>query len=190
MKKLIVAAIMAVVLNATPSLAESDTSGSKNPDGGYIGVFYPRIDFRGDTGKTYEGAGVRIGFSRENVLGAELSVFKTWKDNGSSSTTELTGITFDIKLSLPLFPVVTPYGIVGLGRYVLENSQTVYRGNNDGSGINGYQVGAGIDFNLSKLLSLNLGYTKRRMEFDFGTPGGVEMHKQARTYDIGLAVHF
>jgi opacity protein-like surface antigen len=190
MKKLIVAAIMALVLNATPSLAGSDSSSSKNPDGGYVGVFYPRIDFRGDTGHTFEGAGVRVGFSKENVLGAELSAFKAWKDNGASATTEFTGITFDVKLSLPLFPVVTPYGLLGLGRYVLENSQTVFRGNSDGSGINGYQVGAGLDFTLSRSFSLNVGYTKRRMEFDSGTTGNVETRKQARTYDIGLAVHF
>jgi opacity protein-like surface antigen len=190
MKKLIVAAIIALVLNATPSLAGSGLPGPENPDSGSVGVFYPRIDFQGDTGKTFEGAGVRIGFSREKVLGYEISAFKAWQDNGSSATTELTGITFDIKLSLPLFPVVAPYGIVGLGRYVLENSQTVYRGNQDGSGINGYQVGAGIDFYLSQSLSFNLGYTKRRMEFDSGTPGNVETHKEARTYDIGLAFHF
>jgi len=188
-KKLIVAAIMAVALNAAPSLAGSDQSDSDNPDSNYIGVFYPRIDFRGDTGNTFRGMGVRFGSSKANVLGGELSVFKVSQDTGSGAKTEFTGITYDLKLSLPLSPLVAPYGLVGLGRYVLEYPQTVYRGNSNGSGINGYQVGFGLNVNLS-IFTLNGGYTRRRMEFDSGTPGDVEMRMQARTFDIGLAVHF
>lgn len=188
MKKLIVAAIMAVVLNATPSLAGSDQPGPENPDSNYIGVFYPRIDFRGDTGNTFRGMGVRFGSSKANVLGGELSVFKVSQDIGSGTKTEFTGITYDLKLNLPLSPLA-PYGLVGLGRYVLENPQTVYRGNTDGSGINGYQVGFGLNVNLS-IFTLNGGYTRRRMQFDAGTPGDIEMRMQARSFDIGLAVHF
>jgi opacity protein-like surface antigen len=187
MKKLIFTVLAAVVLSA--SVAEA--SGPSNEDSGFVGIFYPRIAFRGtnqpDTGG---GVGIKLGGMKGEVFGAFLSAFQTTHDDGTSQRAVFTGLTWDLKLSLPMFPVVAPYGSAGLGRYVLENSKTVYRGNQDGSGINGYQVGAGLDFRLSELFTFTVGYTKRRMEFDRGFPGGGEIRQQVREYDAELAFHF
>ncbi len=188
MKKLIFAALTAVVLSASAAEASSESS---NEDTGYVGVFYPSITFRGDNQPdSGGGVGIKLGGMKGNVFGAFLSAFRTLHDDGTSQKAVFTGLTWDLKLSLPLFRVVAPYGSAGLGRYVLENSQTVLRGNQDGSGVNGYQVSAGLDFHLSELFTLTAGYTKRRMEFDRGTPDGSEMRQQIREYDAELAVHF
>lgn len=190
MKKMILAAVSAALLSAAPLTAEA-SSDPQNEDSGYIGIFYPHIAFRGDNQPdTGGGAGIKFGGMKGNVFGAFLSAFRTWHDDGSSQKAVFTGLTWDVKLSLPLVPLITPYGSAGLGRYVLENSQAVYRGNRDGSGINGYQVGAGLDFHLSEFFSISVGYTKRRMEFDSGTPGESEFRQQIREYDAELAVHF
>lgn len=183
MKKLIFTVLAAVVLSA--SVAEA--SDPSNQDSGYVGIFSPRVTFRGtnqpDTG---DGIGIKLGGMKGGVFGAFLSAFQTTHEDGTSQRAVFTGLTWDLKLSLP-FPVVAPYGSAGLGRYVLENSKTVYRGNQDGSGINGYQVGAGLDFHLSELFTFTVGYTKRRMEFDNGIP---EIRQQVREYDAELAFHF
>jgi opacity protein-like surface antigen len=191
MKKIFVLTITAVILSATQSMATQPAFPGQ-ADSVYIGVFFPRTSFEGDIKgvDTGDGVGGRIGFSVENVLSSEFSAFKSWHDAGPAERIALSGITLDIKLSLPLFPVVSPYGFVGMGRYTLETPQTVYRGDTDGNGINGYQDGLGLDLYLSKNFSLNLGYTTRRMKFDTGTPGGTTLKTTAKTYDIGLAVHF
>lgn len=190
MKKLIFAALAAVVLSVSVAEASSD---SWSEDTGYVGIFYPYIAFRGDNEPNNGGgAGIRLGGMKGSVFGAFLSAFRTTHDDGTSQKAVFTGVTADLKLSLPLFRVVAPYGSAGLGRYVLENSQTVFRGNQDGFlGINGYQVGAGLDFHLSELFTLAVGYTQRRMEFDRGIPAGKsEIWQQVSEYDVELAVHF
>jgi opacity protein-like surface antigen len=188
MKKLIFVVVTAIVLSAAPAGASSD---SQIEQSGFIGVFYPRITFRGDNQPdTGDGVGIKFGGIIGKSFGAYLSAFRTWHDDGSNPKAVFTGLTGDFKLSVPLFRLVAPYGSAGLGRYVLENRNTVYRGNQEGSGINGYQVGAGLDFRLSELFTFTVGYTKRRMEFDSGTPGGIEIHQQIREYDAELAVHF
>lgn len=190
MKKMILVVLTAVILNASLAGASSE---SPSDESGYVGIFYPRVTFRGNDqpNNTGDGVGVKIGGMKGDFFGAFMSGFRTLHDDGTTSKQAVfTGLTWDLKLSIPLFTVVAPYGSAGLGRYVLERSQTVYRGNQDGSGINGYQVGAGLDFHLSKLFSLSVGYAKRRMEFDRGTPDGKEIHTQIREYDAELAFHF
>ncbi len=105
-----------------------------------------------------------------------------------------TGLTLDLKLSLPIFPVVAPYGILGFGRYVLETSDVVYRASDNPYGINGYQKGYGLDFYISKQISFNLGYTERRIRFDTPNPEDhadfITLKTKAKSYDFGFAVHF
>lgn len=142
MKRLVLAVLMSVILCASAVGASTDTA---NEDRGSIGVFYPHISFRGDDQPdTGDGAGIRIGGMKGKVFGAFLSAFRTRHDDGPGRKAEFTGLTGDLKLSMPLFKVVAPYVCAGIGRYVLETPDTVLRGNQEGSGINGYQVGAGL----------------------------------------------
>ncbi len=188
MRQLIFVVLLALVVSVAPARAADD---SDNGEKGFVSIFFPHITFRGtnqpDTG---DGLGFRIGGLTRQVFGAYLSAFRTRHDNANGGNADFTGLTADLKVSVPLFKVVTPYGSAGLGRYVLETPQTVYRGNQEGSGVNGYQVGAGLDIHISEQLVLSAGYTKRRMLFDRGTPVGDEIHQQIREYDLELAVLF
>lgn len=168
-------------------------------DTGYFGLYVPRTIFTGEFKAldAWEGAGVRLGFSEENILSSQFSAFKSWHDTdaGSRDRNTFTGMAIDIRLSFPFFPVVAPYGFIGFGRYVLETPDIVYRawGSGNSYGINGYQRGYGVDIYISKAFSLNLGYTERRIRFEAPNPNGtdfISLRTKASTYDAGFAVHF
>jgi len=191
MKKIFLLTITAIILSASQSMAKGPSNPSE-PDSVYVGVFFPRTTIEGDIkGVDYgEGVGGRLGFSTGNVVASEFSAFKSRHDAGPGERDTFSGITLDIKISLPMFPVVAPYGFLGLGRYALVTPHTVYRGNTAGYGINGYQRGFGLDLFLSQMISLNLGYTERRMRFDTGPAGKDTSRSTAASYDMGLAFHF
>lgn len=183
----VIMAITVIVLTPALLLAEDGPGTGSN---GYISVFYPQIKFRGENQlDTGDGAGLRIGGVAKNVVSADVSVFRTLHDAKTSQKTKFTGLTYNFKLLFP-FPIVMPYVAFGIGRYVLEDESTVYRGNKDGSGINGYQVGGGIQLKLSQYFSMNVGYMKRRMEFDYPIPADQIIRRQARSYEMGMAIHF
>jgi len=190
MNKLIIFLFAAVVIFAAP-LAAQASSDENSGSSAFIYVFYPQVHFRGENQlDDGNGLGISIGGMKAEVFGAYLTALRTRHDDGFGQKADFTGLTWDLKVALPLFKYIVPYGSAGLGRYVLERSQTVYRGNREGSGINGYQVGAGLEIHLSDYFSINGGYTKRRLEFDSQTPGVDDTKHQIREFDFGLAFHF
>jgi opacity protein-like surface antigen len=187
MKKIFFWAIETIALMVTPSKGVASADG--NP---FLGAYYVQAGFHGDDIKGLDdekGAGIRLGMETPGHFFAyEASYFETKHETSALNEESLNGLTFNMKLSFPFGEVIAPYGFVGLGRYALHRSDAVvYRGDDK---INGYQVGGGLDIHLSNHISLNLGYTKRRMQFNSGpTTGKIELHTEAITYDAGVTVH-
>jgi len=187
MKKITFLAIVTVVLIATPSKGNAAADG--NP---FMGVSYVHAGFHGGDIKGLDderGAGVRLGMETPaHTFAYEVAYFETKHETSATSEESFNGLTFNMRLSFPFGEVIAPYGFAGVGKYALHISDSVvYRGENK---INGFQVGGGLDIHLSDHISLNAGYTRRRMQFDYGpTTGTVELHTKAITYDAGLTVH-
>jgi len=187
MKKISFLAIMAVALMGTPSKGIAAADG--NP---FLGVSYVHAGFHGGDFKGLDdekGAGIRLGMETpEHFFAYEVAYFETKHEASATNDESLNGLTFNMRMSFPFGEVIAPYGFAGLGRYALHMSDNVvYRGENK---INGFQVGGGLDIHLSDHISLNFGYTKRRMQFDYGpTSGTIELHTKAITYDAGVTVH-
>ena len=191
MKNILALAVMAIVLTALPS----KTIAAPNEPTPYIGVYYLKSNFTGaDTQGMHDeyGPGIRGGLeSAKRIFAYEVSYFETKWESGPTEQS-LSGLTFDVKLSLPISDLLTPYGFAGVGNYVLHTSDTViYRGGDYyfGYKFNGFQLGGGFEIHLSKYFTLNVGYTKRRILFDQGTSDANALHAQAITYDVGLNLH-
>ncbi len=187
MKRIFFFAAAAVMLMVLPSNGFAARDGNL-----FLGAYYLQTSFHGGDIKGLDdenGAGVRIGMETpKHIFAYELSYFETKHDTGLNDES-LSGLTFNLRLSFPFSDLIAPYGFAGWGQYALHMPDAiVFRGEDN---LNGFQVGGGLALYLSQYFSLNVGYTKRRMQFDYGpTSNKIELHTKAITYDAGATVHF
>ncbi len=175
MKKILVLAVLAFALVASPSMAK---------EGFYLGAYIPYNHFSGDISGLDDGGGLgaRAGIGFNRYLALEGSIFKTKHDVSGGGTDDFKGGTLDLKLNFPLTGSnAEPYVLVGIGRYRLEDSGLDIKGG-------GAQFGIGLDLYVAPELSLNAGLTWRKITFDSGTPADIDAN--VRTFDIGIAYHF
>ncbi len=187
MKKIFVLAVAAVMLMALPSKGFAARDGNL-----FLGAYYLQTSFHGADIKGLDdenGVGVRAGMETpKHIFAYELSYFETKHDAGLNDVS-LSGVTFDLRLSFPFSDVIAPYGFAGWGQYALHMSDAVVLRGEDK--LNGLQVGGGLALYLSRYFSLNAGYTKRRIQFDYGPASNkIELHTKAISYDAGVTVHF
>lgn len=198
MKKMCGFTLLILLYGLSSAGAETENAGAGGPrdlQTAAFGVYVPTTKFYRDfaTLESGSGIGARFGVFGGDVIGLEFSAFQTRHDDPSGENWDFSGMTVDLKLRLPLAgKQVVPYGSVGAGRYVIRDDEgiVVYRGNVDWNGINGTQVGLGIDVYLSEQLSVNAGFARRRIEFDYGTSTGADMIALTKTIDFGLNVHW
>jgi len=177
MKIYLVVAVLALALIASPVMAK---------EGFYLGAYIPFNHISGDINTLDNGAGLgaRAGIGFNKYLSLEGSFFKTEHDMDGGGTADFRGATVDLKLNLPLTgSKMEPYALIGIGGYRLEGSGIDYKGG-------GGQFGVGLDMYVYPELSLNAGLTWRKITFDSGTPGNVDIDADVRTFDIGITYHF
>lgn len=174
MKKVIVSAVAACMLIATPVTAK---------EGLYLGLYIPFDSFSGDTNlDSGNGLGLRGGLGFGRYFSIEGTLFKSDVDmKGTNQTADFKGGTIDAKVHFPLSGShMEPYILLGIGSYKIENSNTI-KGN-------GGQFGFGVDFYIFPELSFNAGFTSTSVTFNEGTPG--DLDATVRTFDLGLTYHF
>lgn len=177
MKKIIIVAVLALALAASPAMAK---------EGFYLGAYIPVNHISGDISNLDNGGGLggRAGIGFNKYLALEGSLFRTEHDFSGGGTYDFKGVTVDLKLNFPLTgSKLEPYALVGIGGYRLEGSGYDYKGG-------GAQFGVGLDMYVYPELSLNAGLTWRKITFDSGTPGNVDIDADVRTFDIGITYHF
>ncbi len=177
MKKYLVLAVLALALVASPAMAK---------EGFYLGAYIPFNHISGDISGLDDGAGLgaRAGIGFNKYLALEGSIFKTKHDFSGGTTEDFKGATVDLKLNFPLTgSKMEPYALIGIGGYRLEGNGFDYKGG-------GAQFGVGLDMYLYPELSFNAGLTWRKITFDSGTPGNVDVDANVRTFDIGITYHF
>ena len=180
MKKLalLVAAVFLII--ASPVMAK---------EGFYIGVYMPTATISGVAGTGIDsgnGLGFRAGMGLNRYLAIEGTYEKTSHDAILGTTADLKGAAANVKLNFPLTTLdsrqimsVEPYAKFGYGSYELSLPGSSGKSN-------GTQYGIGIELYLFRELSINAGWTKTKVDFDF-TP---KESGDIKTIDIGLMYHF
>jgi len=177
MKKTLILAVLTLLLVASPAMAK---------EGFYLGAYIPVNHISGDISNLDNGGGLaaRAGIGFNKYLALEGSIFKTRHDVDGGGTDDFKGATLDLKLNFPLTgSKIEPYALIGIGGYRLEGSGFDYKGG-------GAQFGVGLDMYMYPELSFNVGLTWRNITFDSGTPGGVDVDADVRTFDVGITYHF
>jgi hypothetical protein len=122
------------------------------------------------------GLGLKGGFGFNRYVGVETSFWMTGHDVAGGRTTDLRGLTIDMKVNFPIVNShIEPYLLAGIGQYRLNST----RGN-------GGNFGAGMDVYLFPWLNFNVGLTRRII--DFGTAPKVS--GEVTSMDIGFVYHF
>jgi len=178
MKKVLLLAVLACLLIASPASAKS---------GFYLGVNMLFNDISGDinTPETVDsgnGLGLRAGFGLNRYLAIEGGIWKTKHDVTGGGSADLKAGTLDLKLNFPLSGSnIEPYILVGMGNYTIESTGSSI----DGKGI---QFGIGMDIYLFPELSFNAGLTRRNITFDM--PVGADQDGKVTSLDFGITYHF
>jgi hypothetical protein len=179
MKKLALLAAVLFLISASPVMAK---------EGFYLGVYMPTTKISGDATSVDSGSGLgfRAGIGLNRYFAIEGTYEKTSHDVTGGSTADLKGAAVNAKLNFPLTTLdsqkimsLEPYAKIGFGSYELS----VPGASGTGSGV---QYGIGIELYLFRELSINAGWTKTKVDFDF-TP---EESGDIKTIDIGLMYHF
>lgn len=173
MKRLILFAVVAMTLVATPVMAK---------EGLYIGAFaLPTVDIYDESGSGY---GFRAGFGFNRYIAVEGSYEIADVDLAGGGTADLTGMALDLKLNFPLTSLdssnvmsLEPYIRLGYADYEVE-----VPGSEADSG-NGGHFGVGIELYLFRELSVNAGWTRTVASFDTGDA-------RIKVIDLGLNYHF
>jgi opacity protein-like surface antigen len=162
-------------------------------------------------------AGLAVGAQFSPWLRGEVEVSGHWHDaEGAaslyyySSASVFTTVTADLSgeanalfllanlwVDLPVGEVIRPYigGGVGLGRLDVDFSTTAGSvGVDDSDWALAYQLGAGIDFNLSANISIDAGYQYKVIhdaELEAaGTTGAFDIHTDYKSHNILLGLRF
>ncbi len=189
MKKILVlVALLAVALIATPAMAK---------EGFYLGGYIPFNSISGSSPDAFSdtyinsldtgaGLGLRLGYGFNRYFSIQGSLFSTrHKSSIGLVDQDLTGVELDAKVNFPLTGSnIEPYVLLGVGRYELGDSSGSFKGG-------GSQFGVGLDFYLAPELSLNAGLTWTKITFDennIGAPSNIDAN--VSTFDVGLTYHF
>lgn len=180
MKKLLLSAVAALALMASPALAK---------EGLYVGAYFvPSADISGiggvDTGTGY---GFRAGIGVGRYFSIEGSYETTEHDiDIAGGTLDMTGLAVDAKVNFPLTSLdsgnvmtLEPYVRLGYGiDYEVETDVFEDSGS-------GFRIGVGIELYLFQELSINGGWTRTEISFDDSNEDGA-----VRVFDVGLNYHF
>jgi hypothetical protein len=131
-------------------------------------------------------SGTGLGFRAGVGFNRHVALEGTYETTDHNNNTDLKGVAVNVKLNFPLTTLdnrqvmsLEPYAKFGYGSYELSYASV------SGSGI-GVQYGIGIELYLFRELSINAGWTKTKVEFDFSTKASADI----KTIDIGLIYHF
>lgn len=180
MKRLLLSAVAAMMLMASPALAK---------DGFYIGAYFvPSAEISGISGvDTGTGYGFRAGMGIGRYFSIEGSYETAEHDLTGGGTADLRGIAVDGKVNFPLTSLdsanvmtLEPFVKVGYGvDYELETDSMKSSGG-------GIRVGVGLELYLFRELSLSGGWTRTKVSFD----APLDKDGAVRVFDVGLNYHF
>lgn len=183
MKKLLVLAVLAAALIATPAMAK---------EGVYLGAELVYNTIQGSDFDYYDsagGLGIKVGYNFGSIA-IEGNIFKSTHSATGYIDVDFSGASVDARISFSQTNDPDQvYALIGLGAYTLEDPSAKLTG----SGLN---LGVGLEHFFNQQVALNLAGIYRFIDYDKMEAGGVtytlspESNGDVFTLAVGLNLYF